>query len=134
MLLFISLVPTVMEVPSLLHQSIKKCVFNDISLKELNRFDLPVSIEIKTLFVFDLILGIGFVFDDFGFHRKEKKCLCITENNQTYYYAQRICPALVPQFDIPQENNLYKELIYDYSPYSVQRKYEERCFYMMSNN
>lgn len=134
MLLFISLVPTVMEVPSLFHQSIKKCVFNDIGLKELNRFDLPVSIEVKTLFVFDNFLSLGFVFDDYGFRRKEKKCLCITQNNQTYYYEQKICPALVPQFDTPQENDLYKELIYEYSPYSVQRKYEERCFNMMSNN
>lgn len=91
-----------MEVPSLLHQSIKKCVFDNISLKELNRFNLPVSIEVKTLFVFDAFLAIGFVFDDFGFRRKEQKCLCITENNQTYYYAQKICPALLPQFDTPK--------------------------------
>lgn len=118
------------EVPSLLHQSIKKCVFNDISLEELNRFNLPVSIEVKTLFVFDMI-WLGIVFDEDRLFRKEKKCLCITENNKTYYYDQKICPALLHQFDTPQENNLYKELIYNYSPYSVQKKNEERCLRMM---
>ena len=121
MLLFISLVPTVMEVPSLLHQSFKKCVFSDINLKELNRFNIPVFVEVKTLFVFDLLMNFGFVFDDFGYKRKDKKCLCITQNNRTYYYEKEICPALQAQFDSPKENDYYKKVIYD-GQTEVQRK------------
>ena len=110
-----------MEVPSLLHQSFKKCVNSNINLKDLNRISLPVFVEVKTLFVFDSFISLGFVFDEFGFRRKDKECLCITQNNKTYYYDPEICPALVPQFDTPQENNYYKKVIYD-GQTEVQRK------------
>ena len=66
-----------MEVPSLFHQSFKKCVFSDINLEELNRFNIPVFVEVKTLFVFDAFISLGFVFDEDRFRRKEKKVLCI---------------------------------------------------------
>nr|QJU71652.1 NS3 [Culex pipiens densovirus] len=110
-----------MEVPSLLHQSFKKCVNSNINLKDLNRISLPVFVEVKTLFVFDAFISLGIVFDEYRFRRKEKQCLCITQNNKTYYYDPEICPPLVPQFDTPQENNYYKKVIYD-GQTKVQRK------------
>lgn len=102
-----------MEVPSLLHQSFKKCVFSDIDLEQLNQFSLPVFVEVKTLYG-------GCVWDFSGFRRKEKKYLCVKQNNRIYYYDQNICPAL-RKFNTPIDFFDYKEVIY-YGQSTVQRK------------
>lgn len=102
-----------MEVPSLFDQSLKKCVFSGVNIENyLINLSLPIKAEVKTLYLFSGLVGVGILFDEPRNLRKEVKCLCIEQDNKVKYYGTHCCPQYLTDFEVPKDNKLYRKIIY----------------------